>query len=178
MRMEDRSGELYTSMRTSAKFTLLLCCLPALMGATVYRWVDDNGVVNYTQQQPANVPSERVVAGQATPTPAEDGRADEAPATGAAAPAQPPADRLTDAQREALKGLESAEQARQQELTNIREANCERAQGVLDRLMTRGRIRVRDDAGNDQAMAEEERQQRISEAQRGVVENCVDGAPG
>lgn len=180
MRTEDRPGELHTSMRASAKFILLLCCLPALMGAEVYRWVDEHGVVNYTQQQPTNVASERVVAGQAAPSrpPGDSQTRAEPPAAAASGAGQPPADRLTDAQREALKGLEAAEQARQQELANIRKANCERAQGVLERLTTRGRMRVRDAEGNEQIMTEEERQQRIAEAQRGVVENCVGGPSG
>lgn len=159
-------------MRILAKLALLLCCLPALMGAAVYRWVDDKGVINYSQQKPEGVNAERIDAtsGQKLAEAAPP------PAGASAPPAGAPASdaRLSAAQREALAGLEAAEQARQEEVANIRQANCERARGVLERLNASGRIRVRDADGNESVMSEDERQQRVAEAQRGVVENCVD----
>lgn len=168
--------KLETTMRRPVKIALLLCCLPALMGAAVYRWVDEKGVINYTQQKPAGVPWELIETetGEQVRTPAE--AIDQAAASATEQPTspRPPTDRLTDSQREALAALEAAEQSRQQELGNVRKANCERAQGVLDRLTSSGRVRVRDAQGNEKAMSEEEHQQRIAEAQQGVVENCVD----
>jgi hypothetical protein len=160
-----------------AKVAALLCCLPALMGASVYRWVDDKGVVNYTQQKPPGVRAELIEASSGMTV--REAAADAAPPAGDPAPAGAsgaPATgtNLSEAQREALTGLEAAEQARRQEIAQLRQANCERARGVLERLSTGGRLRVRDAQGNEVAMSEEERQQRIAEAQRGVVENCVD----
>jgi hypothetical protein len=43
---------------------------------------------------------------------------------------------------------------------------------VLQKLSSKGRIRVRDAHGEEVAMPEEERQSRIIEAQRDVVSNC------
>jgi len=162
-------------MRILAKLALLLCCLPALMGAAVYRWVDDKGVINYSQQKPEGVNAERIDAksGQKLTEPAPASTASAPPAAQGEG-ARPPDERLSAAQREALAGLQAAEQARQEEVANIRKANCERAQGVLERLNASGRIRVRDANGNESVMSEDERQQRVAEAQRGVVENCVD----
>jgi len=159
-------------MRILAKLALLLCCLPALMGAAVYRWVDDKGVINYSQQKPEGVNAERIDAtsGKKMDEPAPAPAVESTPSAGA----QPPDARLSAAQREALAGLQAAEQARQEEVAHIRKANCERARGVLERLNASGRIRVRDAEGNESVMAEDERQQRVAEAQRGVVENCVD----
>ena len=165
-------------MHASAKYILLLCCLPALMGADVYRWVDANGVVNYAQQKPQNVASERITADTGERV------EDEAPTPSAPAAtptpdgAQPPTDRLTDAQREALQGLQATDQARRDELAAIRKANCDRARGVLQRLETYGRLRVRDANGNESAMTEEDREQRVTEAQQGVVENCESDGSG
>jgi hypothetical protein len=164
-------------MRTAATIALVLTSLPVLMGAGVYRWVDANGVVNYTQQQPPGVSSEHIEAHSGRRLDS-DVTPPEAAAEAAAAPAtsgagQPSNDRLTQAQREALAGLESAEQVRRDELANLRKANCERAQGVLDRLSATGRIRVRHADGIDRAMPEDERQERIGKAQHDVVENCV-----
>ena len=44
---------------------------------------------------------------------------------------------------------------------------------LLDRLSANSRIRVRDDSGEERVMGEDERQDRIAEAQQGVAENCV-----
>jgi hypothetical protein len=165
-------------MRTPATIAFVLASLPALMGAGVYRWVDANGVVNYTQQQPPGVNADHIEADSGrrlddAATPPESAPAAAADTT---ATAQPSKDRLTDAQREALAGLEAAEQGRRDELANLKKANCERAQGVLDRLSANGRIRVRDADGIDRAMTEDERQERIGKAQHDVVDNCVDAA--
>jgi hypothetical protein len=157
--------------RILGKLVLLACCLPALMGAEVYRWVDDQGVVNYTQQQPANRPSERIVASQSSaPRSSAEPTVDTA-----AAPPPTAADggNLSDAQLQMLENLRAAEAARQQEVQNIRQSNCEAARALLGGLTARGRIRVRDDDGQEQVMAEEERQQRISDAQQAIAENCV-----
>lgn len=163
-------------MRHFAKIALILCCMPALMGAEIYRWVDANGVVNYTQQKPLGIPSERVVTGTAgTRRATDEPPVPSTPAGPAAAAPTQNAD-LSPAQQEALDALRAAETARQTELANVRAANCERARGVLARLSERGRIRVRDDSGNERMMDEDERQTRIAEAQRGVVENCNEGS--
>ena len=72
-----------------------------------------------------------------------------------------------------LNDLQSAEAARKQEVARIRESNCERSRRVLDRLSATARIRVRDDSGEERIMGEDERQNRIAEAQQGVAENCL-----
>jgi len=164
-------------MRMSAKFGLLFCCLPALMGAGVYRWVDENGVVNFTQQKPEHVAAERIAPDSGTTL--EDAAATDAPTAPPTAPSQPSgSDQLTDAQRQALAELNAAESARAAAVSDIRAANCERARGVLERLTATGRVRVRDENGTVQAMGEDERQQRMADARTGIVENCAGGASG
>ena len=41
---------------------VLLAAIPLLMGAEVYRWVDANGVVNYSQIKPRGVPAEQLTS--------------------------------------------------------------------------------------------------------------------
>ncbi len=72
-----------------------------------------------------------------------------------------------------LDKLKQAEQARKDEIAQIREANCKRSQDVLMNLQAAGRIRVVGPDGQQVKMPEEERQQRIEEAQAGIVANCV-----
>jgi len=71
-----------------------------------------------------------------------------------------------------LDQLQQAEKARRDEIARIREANCTRSREVLERLSVAGRIRVNDPDGQQRVMPEEERQQRIAEAQQGIVTNC------
>jgi hypothetical protein len=157
-------------MRKFISLAFAALCIPVLATADVYRWVGPDGVVNYTQMKPDGVQAERVHA--------QGGR----PSAAAPAPSEPAdrsaaqsadASQLSPKQQEMLNDLQSAEAARKQEVARIREANCERSRRVLDRLSANARIRVRDDSGDERIMGEDERQNRIAEAQQGVAENCV-----
>jgi hypothetical protein len=155
-------------MQAIGKLALMLCWLPALMGAEVYRWVDEHGVVNYTQRKPEHVASERLVAGRpGSPQPAAE--APHAPA--GAAPAA--SGELTETQQRMLDNLRAAEAARQTELTQVRQHNCTEARAILARLTSTGRIRMRNADGTEEILGEDERQARIEQAQRAIAENCT-----
>lgn len=158
-------------MRLVPKLVVALCCLPVLMGATVYRWVDEDGIVNYTQLKPEGVDAELVSAdtGRRLSTP-------ESEPGPASTPAGTSEQQLTENQQEMLSDLRAAEEQRQQEIAKVRQANCQQARDVLERLTSRGRIRVVGDDGVERAMPEEERRQRIDEAQRSVAVNCSNTA--
>ena len=48
---------------------LLALCIPMLMGAdVVYRWIDENGVVNYTQQLPRGVTAQQITTRLGAPS--------------------------------------------------------------------------------------------------------------
>ena len=141
-----------------------LLLLPTLGGADIYRWVDDAGVVNYTQHSPEGIEAERIVTRGGAPTVAIP--------TVVQADVEDPDAGLSDEQKAMKKRLEVAENARQAEIARIKQSNCSRAQRVLEKLSAKGRIRVRDAQGEEVAMTEEERQSRIIEAQRDVVSNC------
>jgi hypothetical protein len=128
-------------------------------------------VVTYTELLPYGVKGERVMSGDRGPTQTvRDVDGSTAPAA-AGAPANVPAD-LSQEQQAMLDQLRQAEDARRQELAKIREANCTKSRDVLEKLSAQGRIRVRDEAGEERAMPEDERQRRIREAQDGIVANC------
>ncbi|MCR9279614.1 MAG: DUF4124 domain-containing protein [Pseudomonadaceae bacterium] len=155
----------------------LTTLLPASLthADTFWRWVDSNGVVNYTQQKPYGVDAVEVstlpgAGSSASKTPAPT------PSPARATPGSPRAadgSELSDSQQAVLEGLQSAEQARQDEIARITGENCDKSRSLLDQLSVRSRIRVRSDDGELRAMPEEERQRRISEAQRGVAEYCT-----
>jgi hypothetical protein len=163
-------------MKTRAAFALLV--IPLLMGSEAYRWVDKDGV-HYTQQAPPEgIKAEKIrfreggvaVTVDETPAPAPVGGAPDAGA--------PTGDdqNLTPDQQTMLENLRKAEAARQAEVVKIREANCIKAREVLERLSVTGRIRVRDESGQERAMSEDERKSRIDEAQRAIVQNCTTNA--
>ena len=157
-------------MRKLIEIGLLALCLPVLMGADVYRWVDLNGVVNFTQLKPPGVQAQRISTGAAGPTIVREAVDEPAGLPGGGAAATPS---LSADQQNMLKGLQAAEQSRQAEVARIKQANCEKSHSVLDRLSGTERIRVRDANGAERIMAEDERQRRISDAQRGISENCT-----
>lgn len=152
-------------MRFVCKLGLVLCALPLLMGASVYRWVDESGVVNYTQIKPEGVDAELVSADTGR-------RIIDPPAPAPAADRTAGQSELDENQQQMLDKLRAAETARQQEIANIRKANCEQAREQLHKLTSRGRIRVVGDDGVERVMPDEERRERIDEAQRAVAANC------
>ena len=160
---------------TTACVLSALSALPA--NADTYRWIDDNGVVNYAERVPRDVPAERVTKvaegknkresapAPASPAPAVSNNGD----SGALRTSQQP---LTEDQQNLLNGLQAAEQSRQEQIAKIRQDNCDRSRRVLNNLSVNSRIRVRADDGSERVLDEDERQERIAAAQRGVAENC------
>jgi hypothetical protein len=159
-------------MRFVCKFGLALCCLPLLMGASVYRWVDEGGVINYSQLKPEGVEAELVMAdtGQrigTTPPPAS---------AGAGADTANGEQQLGESQQKMLDELKAAEAQRREQIAKLRAANCRQARDQLESLTSRGRIRVKGEDGTERVMPDEERRGRIDEAQRAVAANCSETA--
>jgi hypothetical protein len=147
----------------SVRLFVLVLAAPLLMGAEIYRYIDSNGVVTYAQQLPYGVKGELIKTTAGAPTVA---------VTTVGEPEKPAEPKLSPEQQAMLDNLKKAEQARQAEITQIREANCTRSKEVLERLSSAGRIRVKGPDGQETKMPEEERQARIDEAQKGIVANC------
>ncbi len=145
---------------------LAVSSLPA--GADkIYRWVDENGVVNYTQQKPRDTESEAIVTNTGAPRTVSE----TAPAPIATSAAT--GEELSPEQQKMLDGLRAAEQARQDEIAQIKADNCQQSRDVLSRLTLKNRIRVKDANGEYAMMPEDERQRRISEAQKNIALYCV-----
>lgn len=157
-------------MRKLIKTGLLVVSLPLLMGAEVYRWTDPNGVVNFTQLKPRGIQAEYITTGASGPMVIAEASDQLAGMPGGGEADGP---QLSDDQKNMLKDLQAAEQARLDEIARIKQANCDKSRNVLNRLSGAERIRVRDDAGIERVMEEGERQQRIGDAQRGISENCT-----
>jgi len=151
----------------AATMTLLAGVSVSASEDKIYRWVDESGVVNFTQQKPRGKDAEAIVTNTGGPRVVNDTPAP-APVTSAST-GQP----LSTEQEKMLEGLRAAEQARQAEIAKIKETNCQQSRDVLSRLTVRNRIRVKGPDGEYTIMPEEERQERISKAQENIALYCV-----
>ena len=163
---------------------LLLCLAAFSLGTTpafaeTYTWVDEQGVRNYSQRKPRNVPDAMISVVQSRAAQPSSGAIDAPQATNQ--PAQPELvqattfeanPELTPEQQSMLQDLNAAQEQRNAEIAKIRQDNCQISRQVLSNLTAGPRIRVRDASGAPIVMPEDERQQRIRDAQQAIVENC------
>jgi len=148
---------------------LLPALLPVLLmppaaesAEAVYRWVDDDGVVHYSQQAPRGIDAERVAPG----------RANTVSMPGAARQSEDAPDPEAERRRE----LDQAAQERLRKVSARRAENCRQARTRFEQLTTHPRIRLTDEEGNTRMLTEEERQSRIERARDAIIANCEDGA--
>lgn len=152
-----------------------LSLLSPTVSADVYRWVEADGTVNYGERAPRG--RDYTVISRSTPAPGNKRGATNRPAPGPVqqppqAAGQDDADNLSDRQRAMLERLQEAEQVRQEEIAKIRESNCATSKRVLSNMQARGRIRVRTEDGGEEAMTDEDRNERIRQAQESIAVNC------
>jgi hypothetical protein len=147
----------------------LLCTspLPATAGQ-VYRWLDENGQVQFTERAPPpGVEAQAVPVRPTGPTPAQSaeelqrlrerarlGASGEAPDDAGAAEPTP-------------------EQKAQREQQRLK--NCQTAQENLRVLEQSRRVMVKDDDGNLQPLDDEQRQAKLDETRRHIEEFCEAG---
>lgn len=163
--IENRQGFAHTLALITGG-VLIGLCLNAT-AAEVYRWVDENGVVNYTQQKPRDTDVEMIATNAGVSRVVEEPVAPPIPQS--TATGQP----LNEEQQKMLEGLQAAEKNRQDEIARIKEQNCQQSRDVLSRLTIKSRIRVKGDNGEYAVMDEDERQDRISQAQEGIALYCA-----
>lgn len=136
----------------------LLCA--GLAQAAMYKWVDENGVTQYTQYPPPNRKVEVVVP---PPPPAEDPEG-----------AQKKLEDLLQRQDEQRKAAETAaqERAKTEEQTAARAKNCETARKNLAALTTGGRKRILGPDGVATFLTDEDREARIAKAKQQIADYC------
>ncbi|MEJ2132291.1 MAG: DUF4124 domain-containing protein [Gammaproteobacteria bacterium] len=153
----------------STRLLPLILVLPFLLGAEVYRWVDDEGVVHYSERPERNTAPERISVtsggGARRVTPSTSHTSFDDPE---------PADEPTlNPQQQALQDeLNQQEQTRLQDIAKARAENCRVAKERFDNLTQYARIRIRGDDGEYRILSEEERVAEINQAKADVVEFC------
>ncbi len=138
----------------------------ALLGvahADVYRWVDNQGGVHYTETPPpvGNLDRGVKVRTYGAPTGGtEQGNAR----------SQAIQDQLKAIQDQRQKAAE--EQSKQETETARRTGNCQAARDNLAKLEIRTNRRLVDKEGNVTTLSEQDRLKRIEEARKQIADNC------
>ena len=140
---------------------ICLFCIVPIANAQIYKWVDKDGTVHYSQEKPpAEIASEDVLTLKAP------AKFDSTEALEALENQQKEHAELSEARVEektAAKEQKEAEQARQQ--------RCEQSKARLASYL-HPRVRVEDADGNVKKLGEEERQAEIAKSNEYIKEHC------
>ncbi len=141
--------------------TFVIPATDAMAGDDVYRWVDENGDVHYSDKSPEQIKAE-IVEIQTAPDPANQPVANSAAVT---SPQQPSAAQQQREER-ALKRKESA--SKQQAL----EASCKQRREYVSQLEPSTRVMVRAEDGEVYRLDDNERLKALDEAKSYISANC------
>jgi hypothetical protein len=151
---------------------ILLLCIGLMFAGTasmagstdkIYKWVDQNGAVQYTQlPPPAGI---EVLEVRSAPPPADDPAAERARL-------QQETEALDERMEERKEAAAKAEQRAKNR--KIRQENCAIARKNLTELNQGGIKRYRLPDGSVLRLTEEDRQKRIADTQAEIAENCKD----
>ena len=138
--------------------SLLLAMSATAMASQVYKWVDAQGVTHFSAQPPQGQDATSI--NTATPPPK--------PAAAEEKKAAPTFESIADPEQAAID-----EKVKQDIAAKEVERNkyCADVRTNLSQLENNPRVRV-DIEGEVRRLSEEERQSRISEAQKAITENC------
>lgn len=136
-----------------ASLSLLLAATAAAAG--MYKWVDDQGRVHYSQSPPMDRGSENI---KAEPAPKSSGKTNTK-------------EKTQDNEQEATAKTPEQEEKYKVESDASIKRNCERAQNKLKTFNSRGQIQVKEGKGY-RMLSEKERTAGIAEARKNIKEYC------
>jgi len=143
--------------------TLLALCLTlaaTAAQAAMYKWTDASGNVQYGQFPPAGVQAERI---------SSSGTSHKVDPQGSRSPQQ----RLQELQEQQKQQSEQAAETQAgQQRAEARRRNCDTARKNLAVLQEGGHHRVRLPDGTVSYLSDEEKQQRIAQANQQIKDNC------
>ena len=129
-----------------------------------YTWVDEDGVVNYSEHNPQGFDARFITRSQRFGYQSDEPLEQEAPEQTAA----PAADEERDIDVEI-----ATQKARiDKEIAAAKKSNCNIGKLNLAQLQNYNRIKVQDDDGQVRVLSEEEKQSRIDRAKTTISENC------
>jgi hypothetical protein len=143
----------------SRMLPLILLLLNSTAFAEIYRWVDSNGRVQYSDQVPPGTEARRVGVQPATGT--------------MAAPAKTYQEQDQESRKRQVEKDEAAKkQAGADQQASIKQKNCATARGNLATLQAGGRIARYNEKGEKEYLDEKDVQAGLAAAQKSVSEWC------
>ena len=160
-------------------FLTLVCVTDAALAKeeAYYTWVDENGVVNYSERDPKNQnavlvsPSNTRFGYRSLPErPSDNNNQQASLPTGQSTTtdneqASPEADAEMQAERDQV----------QQAIAKVKASNCQAGRRNLARLEAYARIRVKNSDGTERILTDEEKQAKMNDAKKTISENCSGG---
>lgn len=137
----------------------ILLFLPSILYAETYKWVNEEGVVTYSQTPPPNSDSETVHVRSAPPKsgPSSKEKLDNL------------RQRMVDSAED--RDLEKQKQQKEKEIAALKQQNCKAARSNLQKLEGLGSRLYKKD-GEYKRLSEEERQSLMQEARKNIKDNC------
>ncbi|MFV1943046.1 MULTISPECIES: DUF4124 domain-containing protein [Pseudomonas] len=145
-----------TFLAISSAFVLM----GSVHAAQVYKWVDAQGVTHFSAQPPADRSADEM---KVKPAPSLSGQANTPGARNGTG------DAVNNAEQ---RSIEQKVQQDVREQEKKREEYCKAARTNLAQLRSNPRVMVEEGRGQMRRLTEEERQQRISEAEFSINQNC------
>jgi len=145
--------------------TSLFLAPDAIAGDEIYRWVDEDGVVHFGEQQPANTDAEQVIIEQ-------DTSSDTLPSSNSALadPGLPAATEPSYAEQ--LREERAQKRAAAEENKKIMTEACAQKQAIVSKLEYTPRITVISEDGTETRMDDNVRVEMVDEAKSFIAKNC------
>ena len=135
--------------------------------APYYTWIDENGVVNFSNKNPTGADATLITKKRRFGIKIiEKPRNEPAPTPLLVAPSE-----SEDLNAEEKRTQEEFEKT-MKEIAIAKRENCDRAKKNLANYSNRGRIRLKGDDGKYRILTDEERRENINKFQNGINENC------
>lgn len=144
---------------------LSLLAAPLLAHAELYKWVDSNGKVQYSDQPPAGTNAKTIGHGK--------GKAAEAPAAQNKATPKSLADKELEFNKRRQEAKESAaKKEKEAAAAQEKQENCTRARAALTSLQEGGRVSSTNEKGERVILDDNARQRETARAQKDVDSWC------
>ncbi|MCY1394038.1 hypothetical protein D9M71_89520 [compost metagenome] len=147
--------------------SLLLAMTTPAMAAQVYKWVDDKGITHFGSHPPEGTPAASISTSTSQPKsgfPLPPPPKAPAPASPKAPVAPSPDDQQKTVDEKVKRDIAQQEAERGKYCAGLRTN--------LSQLKNNPRVRVQEENGEMRRLPEEERQQRITQTEQAIRENC------
>ncbi len=141
--------------------SIAISLVPIFSYAAVYKWIDENGDIHYSQSRPTNAQSKRM---KIAPPPKEGKSTYKRPSLGKKD--------ATDKKNGEQNPDENNQQADRKKSSNKQDPGCKTAKLALKTLLSHGRIRQKDSDGNVSYIPDDQKQQRIKQEKDFIKQNC------